>query len=193
MARLPAHSLASHPVRCLGTKSTHPRANTSVDIGKAKVSANNILGIRSNMVTNIDDKDQPAQADDEKSSDAVIELKNVSFCYPTRPNTTVLDNVSLRIHHGQTVGIVGESGSGKSTLLALLERFYDVQSGQVQVFGKSISRYDIDEYRARLAIVPQEPTLYKGTKRFFKPVQTDANKKNHDNRFRARQRCSRCR
>ncbi|TWU74032.1 hypothetical protein ED733_002101 [Metarhizium rileyi] len=134
----------------------------SSNIGKAKVSANNIIGIRS-RVPKPGASDELPDVLDEKSSDAAIDFKNVSFSYPTRPNALVLNNISLRIYPGQTVGIVGESGSGKSTLMALLERFYEVQSGRLQVFGQSILSYDVNHYRSRLAIVPQEPTLYKGS------------------------------
>lgn len=98
----------------------------------------------------------------EKDSNIVVDFKNVSFAYPTRPMVTVLKNVSLQISRGQTVAIVGSSGSGKSTLLALLECFYDVQSGSLNVFGKSVQSLEVDALRKRLALVPQEPTLYRG-------------------------------
>lgn len=162
--------------------------NTQADIGKAKVSANNILGIRSGIATS-GTQDQLSDGEDEKPSGAVIDFQNVSFSYPTRRDVQVLNNISLRIHSGQTVGIVGESGSGKSTLLALLERFYDVQSGRLQVFGKSISSYDVDQYRSRLAIVPQEPILYKG-KPLLLAISIGTN--TAFNRLGAGKCCSRC-
>lgn len=70
--------------------------------------------------------------------------------------------ISLRVLRGQTIGVVGRSGSGKSTLVALLERFYDAQSGVLNVFGRPITMHNIEEYRKRLAYVPQEPVLFRG-------------------------------
>ena len=58
-----------------------------------------------------------------------IKIQNVSFRYPSRPEVQVLNDVSLTIREGEKVAFVGESGSGKSSLIALLERFYDPQSG----------------------------------------------------------------
>lgn len=92
----------------------------------------------------------------------IVDFKNVSFAYPTRPQVTILKNISLQISRGQTVAIVGSSGSGKSTLLALLECFYDVRSGSLDVFGKPIQSHEVDTLRKRLAYVPQEPTLHRG-------------------------------
>jgi ATP-binding cassette, subfamily B (MDR/TAP), member 1 len=100
---------------------------------------------------------------EEKATGAIVDFQNVSFSYPTRPGVPVLKGISLQVFPGQTVGVVGASGSGKSTLLALLERFYEPQSGMLRVFGTSLSRQDLDIYRSRLAIVPQEPTLFRGT------------------------------
>ncbi|KAK5988146.1 ABC-type transmembrane transporter verA [Cladobotryum mycophilum] len=134
----------------------------SSNIGKAKVAANNILGIRG-QIRDSGAEDGSINPDEEKVTNLVVDLRNVSFSYPARPDVQVLKNVSLQIHRGQTVAVVGSSGSGKSTLLGLLERFYDAQSGSLNVFGNPISVYDIDNYRKRLAIVPQEPKLYKGS------------------------------
>ena len=54
-----------------------------------------------------------------------IDLENVSFRYPTRPETTVLDNFSLKISPGEVIALVGPSGSGKSSIIKLIERLYD--------------------------------------------------------------------
>ncbi|RYP13674.1 hypothetical protein DL767_010632 [Monosporascus sp. MG133] len=136
----------------------------SSNISKAKIAANNILGVRT-QVHEARANDQSTETPREKSTDVVVDFQNVSFAYPARPDVQVLKGISLKVFRGQTVGVVGSSGSGKSTLVALLERFYDTQSGSLNVFGQPVSTYHIDEYRKRLAIVPQEPTLYRGSVR----------------------------
>lgn len=63
--------------------------------------------------------------------EGTVELRNVRFAYPARPESIVLKSFSLQVPAGKTVALVGESGSGKSTIVGLLERFYDPQQGQV--------------------------------------------------------------
>lgn len=58
-----------------------------------------------------------------------LELKNVEFCYPSRPDVQILNNFSLTVPSGKTIALVGSSGSGKSTVVSLIERFYDPTSG----------------------------------------------------------------
>nr|QSQ85911.1 transporter [Preussia typharum] len=134
------------------------------NVSKAKLAASNILTMRSNVPspgpTSSSSSSQPTETKDDNTA---VDFQNVSFAYPARPDVTILKGISLRILHGQTVGIVGSSGSGKSTLLALIERFYDAQSGTVNVFGQPVASHDIDEYRRRLAYVAQEPRLYRGS------------------------------
>lgn len=65
--------------------------------------------------------------------------------------------------HGQTVGLVGASGCGKTTVIALLERFYDVISGEILINGVPLTSIDVNAYRRNLALVAQEPTLYQGS------------------------------
>ncbi|KAK0758269.1 hypothetical protein N5P37_009571 [Trichoderma harzianum] len=134
----------------------------SSNISKASIASNNILGIR--RQAHAPEEQAPLlDVEGEKDANVVVDFRNVSFAYPARPKVTVLKNVSLQISQGQTVAVVGSSGSGKSTLLALLDRFYDARAGSINVFGKPISSEEADVYRRRLAIVPQEPTLYRGS------------------------------
>ena len=60
-----------------------------------------------------------------------VELRNVGFRYPARPEVQVFSQFSLRVEPGRSLALVGQSGSGKSTVISLVERFYDVNDGQV--------------------------------------------------------------
>ncbi len=92
-----------------------------------------------------------------------VELRDVRFTYPGRPDHRVLRGVSLSAQPGQFIALVGPSGSGKSTVMQLLERFYDANSGGVLVDDVELRDYNLQSYRAQLAIVSQETTLYTGT------------------------------
>ncbi|KAK4746907.1 hypothetical protein SAY87_025944 [Trapa incisa] len=92
-----------------------------------------------------------------------IELKNVDFCYPTRPEVLVLSNFSLKVNGGQTVAVVGVSGSGKSTIISLIERFYDPVAGQVLLDGKDLQGYNLRWLRNHMGLVQQEPIIFSTT------------------------------
>jgi ATP-binding cassette, subfamily B (MDR/TAP), member 1 len=92
-----------------------------------------------------------------------VELRDVHFRYATRKHVPVLRGLDLHVKPGQYAALVGISGSGKSTIVSLIERFYDVLSGQVLVDGKDISTLNIRSYRQHMALVSQEPTLYQGS------------------------------
>lgn len=92
-----------------------------------------------------------------------LELKSVSFSYPSRPSVKVLKEVSLTVAPGSTVALVGQSGSGKSTIIQLLERFYDPDSGVVEMDGIAIKDLNLGWFRRQVGIVSQEPTLFEGT------------------------------
>jgi len=102
-------------------------------------------------------------SNNKNSSVGDIELKDVTFAYPTRTNVSVLKNFNLIIKPHQTVAIVGSSGSGKSTVLCLLERFYDVNSGSVSIDNTNIKELDPRYLHQMLSIVTQEPVLFSGT------------------------------
>lgn len=90
-----------------------------------------------------------------------VELRDVSFSYPTRPNT--LKSVSLKVPGGSTVAIVGPTGAGKSTLVSLIPRLYDVDDGVVLIDGHDVRDLTIESLRAQFSIVLQEPLLFSGT------------------------------
>lgn len=92
-----------------------------------------------------------------------ITYKNVQFAYPSRADLPVLKGISFHVNAGEKIALVGYSGAGKSTIIQLLMRYYNNQSGDILVDGKSISEYGISELRKNIAIVPQEVMLFGGT------------------------------
>jgi ATP-binding cassette subfamily B protein len=93
-------------------------------------------------------------------SEGRISFVAVSFRYPSRPETLAIDEFDLRIASGETVAIVGPSGAGKSTLFQLLLRFYDPDSGRIEVDGIDISQAAPEALRARIGLVPQETVIF---------------------------------
>ncbi|WVZ83469.1 hypothetical protein U9M48_030611 [Paspalum notatum var. saurae] len=92
-----------------------------------------------------------------------VELKKVSFAYPSRPDVAVLRGFSLRVKAGSTVAVVGPSGSGKSTVVWLVQRFYDPAEGKVTVGGVDVRELDLKWLRGQCAMVGQEPALFSGS------------------------------
>ena len=86
-----------------------------------------------------------------------IELRDVWFRYPSRPETAVLQDFSLRIPAGKTTALVGESGCGKSTVVQLLLRFYDVEAGAVLLDGADVRELGVSWLRRQIGLVSQEP------------------------------------
>ncbi|KAF7355943.1 hypothetical protein MVEN_00923500 [Mycena venus] len=95
-----------------------------------------------------------------------LRFDDVHFNYPTRQGIKVLRGLSFEAKPGEYVALVGASGSGKSTVIQLIERFYEPGSGRISLDGVAVDTLDIQEYRSRMALVAQEPTLYAGTVRF---------------------------
>jgi ATP-binding cassette subfamily B protein len=137
-----------------------------------------LIGLQ--MLYNVLDSDHSIpDAEDAKPlqlSKGGIALKNVTFSY--RPNQPVLRDVSLTCAGGHVTALVGPSGSGKSTILNLIERFYAVDSGRIEIDGQEISGLKTESLRANMSLVSQDTFLFSDTLRnnirFARPNATDA-------------------
>ena len=94
------------------------------------------------------------------ASGAALALSDVTFSYPSRPETAALQHLSLSIKPGETVAVVGPSGAGKTTLFQLFLRFYDPQSGSITLDGVDIRQLDLHTLRGAIGIVPQDTVIF---------------------------------
>lgn len=106
-------------------------------------------------------KESPTATVSEAPFRGVVEFDHVSFAYDGKND--VLKDVSLKIPAGETLAIVGSTGSGKSTIINLLNRFYDIQKGDIYIDGKEIRDYKLEDLRNKIAIVLQDVFLFTGT------------------------------
>lgn len=104
----------------------------------------------------------PSEPDFEVS-DGSIAFEHVTFRYSASSVKPVLDDVTLSIQSGETIGIIGGTGSSKSSLVNLISRLYDVSEGVVKVGGKDVRAYDLDTLRNEVSVVLQNNVLFSGT------------------------------
>lgn len=108
----------------------------------------------------------------------LLKIENLKFCYPSRPDTPALDDVSLAVQPGESLALVGPSGAGKSTLFDMVLRFYDPQQGSLSLDGIDIRELDPQDLRKHIAIVSQQPTMFTGNVweniRYGRPEASDA-------------------
>ncbi|KAJ4832972.1 ABC transporter B member 15 [Turnera subulata] len=132
----------------------------TTDLAKGSSSVSSVFAIL-DRYTKIEPED-PESYEPEKIT-GQIEVNNVDFAYPARPNVMIFKGFSITLEAGKSTALVGSSGSGKSTIIGLIERFYDPVRGTVTVDGRDIRTYNLRSLRKYIALVSQEPTLFSGT------------------------------
>ncbi|TGM25138.1 ABC transporter transmembrane domain-containing protein [Leptospira levettii] len=101
----------------------------------------------------------------EKQNGLTILLKDLTFSYPSRPESKAIKGINLVIPANKTTALVGPSGGGKSTLFELILRFYDPTSGSISIGGINIKDLELEDLRSLIGFVPQQPILFSGTLR----------------------------
>jgi len=130
------------------------------DAGKAKVAASKVFEAI-DTVPVIDAYSEEGEKLESVKGELIFD--KLIFSYPTRPDAVVLNGFDLKIKSGQVVAFVGASGCGKSTVIQLIERFYDPSNGSIKLDGHDITNLNLKWYRSHMALVGQEPVLFKGT------------------------------
>lgn len=144
----------------LATMGVSETSAMASDSKKAKDSAISIFTLLDRM-SEIDSSSNEGLTLDEVKGN--IDFRHVSFKYPTRLDIPIFCDFTLHIPSGKTVALVGESGSGKSTIIALLERFYNPDSGTILLDGVEIKSLNINWFRDQIRLVSQEPILFNDT------------------------------
>ncbi|TQS33165.1 hypothetical protein Golomagni_06496, partial [Golovinomyces magnicellulatus] len=112
------------------------------------------------------DRETPLDGTDTETGDKPehveghLRLQNIQHIYPSRPDVTVMDNVTLDFEAGRVTALVGASGSGKSTIVGLIERFYDPDAGAAYLDDIDLRDLNLKWLRTQIGLVSQEPTLF---------------------------------
>lgn len=121
------------------------------------------IGSSERVLEILDEEPESATGAQVSNFQGKIAFDQVSFHYPTRPEMEVLKGLTFYVNPGEKVALAGHSGAGKSTIIQLLMRFYDVQSGSIQVDGRQLSEWDLQNLRSHVGMVPQEVLLFGGS------------------------------
>jgi ABC-type multidrug transport system fused ATPase/permease subunit len=134
-------------------------ANLIVTITKAIACGNrvqSIFEISSSM------EDGTYTTDSLNHSDTIVDFQNVAFKYSGAGDNSI-SGINFSVKKGETIGIIGSTGSGKSTLVNLIPRYYDTSSGAILIDGRDIREYSLESLRAKVSVVMQKTSLFKGT------------------------------
>ena len=142
----------------LGTMGVSTALSSIDDFDKAKISAAKVLDIVE-RVPDVDNDKGEFSINGDPHVKGKVEFRDVSFKYATNDQYAVR-HLSFTINPGETVALVGESGCGKSTTLQLLQRFYEVESGEILVDDVNIKDLAPHFLRGQIAVVPQGPVLF---------------------------------
>jgi ATP-binding cassette subfamily B protein len=147
------------------------------DIQRAAGAAERLLELL-HVESKIQSPKQPQPLPPRAANGARLDMSNVEFRYPSRPNQAALSQLNLHVKAGETVALVGSSGAGKTTLFQMILRFYDPQSGSVALDGIDITRLDLQTLRGAIGIVPQDTVIFSANAleniRYGKSDATDA-------------------
>lgn len=130
-------------------------ANIFQIFSRAKASADRINEVMNSPEVLIDGEER-----EEEKEIGTVEFRHVSFAYPEGNGENVLEDISFKVHQGETFAIIGATGSGKSSLVHLIPRFYEVLSGEILVDGRNVKDYPLKELRDKISIVLQKAELY---------------------------------
>ena len=134
-------------------------ANLIISVTKAVACGNRIQQI---LEVEPSQKDGQLENGAQHTEDDYIVFDHVSMCYSGSKEPS-LEDITLHVKKGQTIGVIGGTGSGKTTLVHLLPRFYDISEGKLSIDGISVNDYQIEALRARIGIVMQKAVLFSGT------------------------------
>ena len=128
----------------------------------------NAISTSSNLMTVIDRETAISAVNSGKGEKpdgvmGLLQLKGIKHIYPSRPELTVLQDVTLDFEAGKVTALVGASGSGKSTIVGLIERFYEPVKGEVLLDGRNIEGLNLGWLRRQIGMVGQEPVLFAGS------------------------------
>ena len=119
----------------------------------------------------------PSEPQSTENLRSEVVFSNITFSYPSRPDTAALNKLNLNIIEGKSLALVGPSGAGKSTVFELLQRFYDPEFGSITLGNTDIRELDPIDLRSQIAVVAQQPTLFSGDVlhniRYGKPEATE--------------------
>lgn len=134
-------------------------ANLIISVTKAVACGNRIQ-----QILEVEPSQKDGQLEDgaQHTDDGYIVFDHVSMCYSGSKEPS-LEDITLHVKKGQTIGVIGGTGSGKTTLVHLLPRFYDISEGKLSIDGIFVNDYQIEALRARIGIVMQKAVLFSGT------------------------------